>query len=84
MTKYEWRWIRLRGSWWELATIRKVHASAEPEASKGKQESEQKLTELLDNGWQIVSVVPEAPNGIINVRGLEQETWTVFLQRPRQ
>jgi hypothetical protein len=86
MTRYQWAWIRLYGTYWSALNY---GASTDEQASERKQESEQKLTDLLNDGWQIITVVPQAPNGVIGAGDpttapLKQEVWSVFLQKPQQ
>jgi hypothetical protein len=55
-------------------------------AAKRKKSSEQAITELLADGWQIVQVVPYVSSGATNPLPpysgrFVQETWTVFLQK---
>lgn len=86
MIKYQWKHIRLYGRHWWSAPDRTAPAE-EDKAAKQKEESEQRLTDLLNDGWQIISVVPQATNGSVRrtylgAVDLLQEVWVVFVQRP--
>jgi hypothetical protein len=83
--KYEWKQVRLYGnSWW---TGTEVSArKAEEKAIQQRTGSEQQLTDLLSDGWQIITVIPQGSSGVIilqsaNQSNLLQEVWVVFLQR---
>jgi hypothetical protein len=86
VTKYEWRKIRLYGeSWWTQSADYSAR-EAEKKAAQQRTESEQQLTDLLSNGWQIITVVPKSANRILVLQtignsSLVQEEWMVFLQR---
>jgi len=80
-----WKWIRLYGTWWGATNAPEDQIA---QARKYKTESEAKLTQLLEEGWTIHSVVPQAPNGLVELwvqpmasfpAVLKQESWTVFL-----
>jgi hypothetical protein len=87
MAGYEWQRIKLYGPyWWDGSGS---DAQKEERATKRNKESEENLTALLEDGWQIVSIVQRSPRGFVllahtGFADLMQEAWSVFLQRSRQ
>jgi hypothetical protein len=86
MTKYEWKQVRLYGESWWTRTTNYSARDAEKKAAQQRTESEQQLTDLLGNGWQIITIIPKSNNRMpvlqtINDSSLVQEEWVVFLQR---
>ena len=82
MTQYQWSWMRLFGTAWSSSVTGEI---TDKQATVYKEQSEKQLTEYLANGWQIVTVLPAAPNGVLSVNNsshIKQEAWTVFLQKP--
>lgn len=91
MMKYEWKRVRLYGSHWWSGIVRpdQRRPDLEEKLTKQKDESEQLLTDLLNDGWQMVSVMPYTRDGQVSRAGdsyssLLQEVWVVFLQRVRE
>lgn len=86
VTKYEWKQVRLYGESWWTRTTNYSARDAEKKAVQQRTESEQQLTDLLSNGWQIITIIPKSTNRMlvlqtINDSSLVQEEWVVFLQR---
>ncbi len=87
MATYQWQWMRLYGThWWTRGSSYSDHP-VDIRASERKEKSEEKLTALLYDGWQITAIVPMAPDGTMHLdtpsiaEQVVQEAWSVFLQR---
>jgi hypothetical protein len=84
MVRREWQRIRLCGGHWWNGTAFPVDRDREDaRASAAREDSEAKLSKLLEDGWEIVSVVADPPSVLFRSRAgsLMQETFSVFLQR---
>lgn len=85
MSKREWRRLHLRGAhWWEGTSYPADRQRETGNADRLQTETEDRLTELLAEGWTMVSVVAAGPVLLFQSRvgALWQEAFTVFLERP--
>jgi hypothetical protein len=85
MSKREWQRLHLRGAhWWEGTSYPADRQRENGNADQLKAETEDRLTELLAEGWTMVSVVGAGPVVLFQSRvgALWQEAFTVFLERP--
>jgi len=85
VTKREWRRLHLRGAhWWEGTSYPSDRQRENAKADGLKTETEDRLTELLADGWTMVSVVAAGPVLLFQSRvgALWQEAFNVFLERP--
>ncbi len=85
MTKREWRRLHLRGvHWWEGTSFPPDRQRESARAEEFKAETEDRLTELMADGWTMVSVVAAGPIVVFQTRvgALWQEAFNVFLERP--
>ena len=83
MIERRWQRIHLAGAyWWEGTAFPADRHRENARAQALKAESEEQVTELLAEGWMMVSVVGAAPVRRFQNRAgrLWQEAFTVFLE----
>ncbi len=83
-TSNEWRRLHLRGAhWWEGTSYPSDRQRESVKADELRSETEDRLTELLAEGWTMISVVPAGPVLLFQTRvgALWQEAFNVFLER---
>jgi len=84
VSKREWQRLHLRGAhWWEGTAYPADRQRENVKADELKTETEDRLTELLAEGWTMVSVVAAGPVLLFQSRvgALWQEAFNVFLER---